>query len=112
MKRLLLLVIFSVGFVTLTMAGTPRIKQWRTKLFEKVVAKENPRVMASFLCVAIGPFGGHRLYLGTNEKVPIAYTLTLGGGLGVLPAIDLLHIAFAKDLSQYQNNPKVIMWLK
>jgi len=58
----------------------------------------------------LGPFGGHRLYLGTNEKVPIIYTLTLGGGLGLLPLIDLIHIIFTKDLSKFEKSERVFMW--
>jgi TM2 domain-containing membrane protein YozV len=92
-------------------AGTPKVKKWKS-WFIKQQRKENPKVIASALCIAVGPFGGHRLYLGTHEKIPIIYTLTLGGGLGVLPLIDLIHIITTKDLSKYQNNNKVFMWLE
>jgi hypothetical protein len=59
-----------------------------------------------------GPLGGHRLYLGTKPVVPIAYAVTLGGAIGVLPIIDLFVIAFTKNISQYQNNDRIIMWIK
>lgn len=72
--------------------------------------RENPRAVAIGLTVLLGPFGAHRIYLGTREAVPIFYTLTLGGGLGVLPVIDLIHLIFSKDLSRFVNNEKVIMW--
>lgn len=71
---------------------------------------ENPRLVAIGLTLLLGPFGAHRIYLGTREGVPIFYTLTLGGGLGVIPVIDLLHLIFAKDISRFINNDKVIMW--
>ncbi len=72
--------------------------------------EENERLVALALTVALGPFGGHRLYLGTGPKVPIIYTLTLGGGFGVLPAIDLFHILLKKDLQPYRNNSNIFMW--
>ena len=64
------------------------------------------------LTVGLGLFGVHRMYLGTDMKVPIIYVLTLGGGLGVLPLIDLLAILFTKDLEPYKDNDKVFMWAK
>lgn len=76
----------------------------------KELKQENPRAVAIGLTVLLGPFGAHRIYLGTRETVPIFYTLTLGGGLGVLPVVDLIHLIFSKDLSRFVNNEKVIMW--
>jgi hypothetical protein len=73
---------------------------------------ENPRLVAAILCIALGPFGTHRLYLGTDYKVPVYYTLTLGGGLGILPLIDLIAIITVEDLNSYRNNPKFIMWIE
>ncbi len=74
--------------------------------------RENPRWVAAMLTVGLGLFGVHRMYLGTDMKVPIIYVLTLGGGLGVLPMIDLLAILFTKDLEPYKDNGKVFMWAK
>ncbi len=82
---------------------------WETETQLKP-AKEKKRVVAALLCVALGPFGVHRLYLGTSPVVPAAYTLTLGGGLGLLPLVDLGMIVFSKDLSRFENNPGVFMW--
>jgi hypothetical protein len=107
-----LLVVIGILTCQLLLAGTPKVKRWKGWLFKQQMTDENPRVVASVLCIAVGPFGGHRLYLGTDEKVPVAYTLTLGGGLGILPIIDLGHIIFSKDLSKYRGNKKVIMWLQ
>lgn len=80
------------------------------KLLEKEKVQENPRLVAILLTVALGPFGAHRIYLGTDVKVPVFYTLTLGGGLGILPVIDLLHLVFTKDISVYYDNPRIFMW--
>lgn len=72
--------------------------------------KEHPRLVAIALTVLLGPFGAHRIYLGTREIVPVFYTLTLGGGVGIVPFVDLLHLIFTKDLSRFVNNPNVLMW--
>ncbi|MCB0760772.1 MAG: TM2 domain-containing protein [Flavobacteriales bacterium] len=73
--------------------------------------RENPRWVAAMLTVGLGFFGMHRLYLGTDVKVPIIYVATLGGGFGVLPFVDLMHILFTKDLEPYKNNTHVFMWI-
>ncbi len=72
--------------------------------------KENPRLISILLGIALGPFGGHRLYLGTKAHVPVVYTLTLGGGFGILPLIDIFHLIFTKDLEPFRNNGNVFMW--
>ncbi len=69
------------------------------------------RFVAIALVVLTGPLGGHRIYLGTHPVVPVFYALTLGGGFVVLPLIDLISIIFTKDLSKFENNERVIMWL-
>lgn len=79
---------------------------------DEPVVKPKRRLVAAFLCVALGPFGMHRLYLGTKPHVAAAYTLTLGGGLGLVPLIDFFHIVFDPDLSKYKDNNRFIMWLK
>ena len=73
-------------------------------------AKEEPRRwVAAVLALGLGPFGAHRLYLGTDTKVPIIYGITFGG-FAVIPLIDLAHILFSKDLTPYEGNYKVLMW--
>ena len=86
-----------------------RIQLWALR---KVAEKpnRNHRINAILLAIALGPFGVHRLYLGTHPRVPVIYTLTLGGGLGVLPIIDIIAIATTKDLDRFIQNDKVIMW--
>ncbi len=69
------------------------------------------RGKAILFTIFTGFLGGHRIYLGTHQRTPIIYSVTLGG-LGILPLIDLVQIIFTKDLSKFENNPKVIMWGK
>jgi len=78
---------------------------------DEAARAENPRVVGAILAVALGPFGMHRIYFGTDVKVPVFYTLTLGGGMGFLPFIDLLHILFVRDLSYFYDNPRVFMFV-
>ena len=61
------------------------------------------------LAIVLGPFGAHRLYLGTSPKVAVIYGLTFGG-FGILPLIDLGHLLFAKDLERFRNNDQLLMW--
>jgi hypothetical protein len=77
---------------------------------EDVVGKD--KATAIVLTLLTGPLGGHRLYLGTKPIVPIVYVCTLGGGVGVLPFIDLVVICFSKDISRFENNDKIFMWAK
>jgi hypothetical protein len=67
----------------------------------------------STVCIILltGPLGGHRLYLGTKPVVPVVYAVTLGGGIGILPIIDMFVVIFTKDLNRYINNDKIIMWI-
>ena len=78
---------------------------------EDAPKKENARVISSALAVLLGPFGAHRLYLGTTTKVAIIYGITFGG-FGILATIDLLHLLFTKDIDAYRNSDKVFMWVK
>lgn len=77
---------------------------------EPVRIRESKRLVAVALCVTLGPFGMHRLYLGTTPEVAAAYTLTLGGGFGFVTVIDLFQLVFSKDISRFRNNPHFIMW--
>jgi len=77
------------------------------KFLEK---SENPRLVAITLDVTLGLFGMHRLYLGTDVRVPIGYTLTFGGG-GVLWLADLVMLIATPDITPYMNNPHFFMWI-
>lgn len=74
--------------------------------------QENRRLTAAMLTFALGMLGVHRLYLGTKPWIPAVYLFTFGGGFLILPLIDLGVILFCKDLSKYENNDKVLMWVK
>ncbi len=73
---------------------------------------KHTKLNAVLLAITLGPFGVHRLYLGTEAKVPVIYTLTLGGGLGILPLVDIVAILATPSLELYEDNSKVIMWAK
>lgn len=68
------------------------------------------KVTAIGLALALGPFGVHRLYLGTEKRVPVIYSITLGA-FGLLPLSDIIAIASQKDFTQFENNQKIVMWL-
>lgn len=78
---------------------------------EKIRYFSRKRFVSIALVILTGPLGGHRIYLGSHPVVPVFYALTLGGGFGILPIIDLISIIFTKDLSKFENNERVIMWL-
>ena len=72
--------------------------------------KKRTKGKAILMAVLTGPLGGHRLYLGTEPHVPIVYALTLGGGLGLLPLVDIVVIILSKDINKYYDNPQIMMW--
>jgi hypothetical protein len=73
---------------------------------------KHKKLKVVLLTLFLGHFGVHRIYLGTSPNVPVVYSLTLGGGLGLLPLADLIAVLTTKDLSQFENSEKVFMWLK
>lgn len=80
-----------------------------TALGELVLKKDNPRLVAIMLNVSLGMFGAHRMYLGTDLKVPILYTVTMGGG-AVVWLIDLGLLIGTNDITPFLNNPHFFMW--
>ncbi len=78
---------------------------------EKLVQRKNVRIKAILFTVLTGPLGGHRVYLRTRPGAPIIYAVTLGG-FGILPLVDLAHLIFKKDISTFEENPKIMMWTK
>lgn len=80
--------------------------------FYKESGTNQKRISSIVVLILTGPLGGHRLYLGTSPVVPVVYAVTLGGGMGVLPIIDLGVLTFSNDISPYIDNDKVIMWIK
>lgn len=81
----------------------------RTVDISKRKTDGHSKLVATGLNISLGLFGVHRLYLGTSPGIPVIYTFTLGGG-GFLMLSDLGVIIFTKDLEQFANSPKVIMW--
>ena len=109
--KFLLLALF-VALAATASAGGPFIAKNLILLDDSVeVVVENERVISSALAVLLGPFGAHRIYLGTTPKVAIIYGVTFGG-FGVLVLLDLGHILFTPDLGPYRNNDRVFMWGK
>lgn len=79
--------------------------------FNKKVERKHVRAKAIIFTILTGPLGGHRVYLRTRPGAPIVYALTLGG-FGILPLVDLAHLIFKKDISSFEENPKIMMWTK
>ena len=79
------------------------------RIIQKLRTFDNQKAVAIGLDVSLGLFGVHRMYLGTDLKVPVIYTATIGGG-GVLWLIDLGLLVAVKDLTPFKNNPNVFMW--
>ena len=74
---------------------------------------DRKKVIASILAFPIpgGILGLHRIYLGTKPYVPLIYIFTLGGGLFILPIIDFCVLMFNKDISRFEKNPGIFMWI-
>jgi TM2 domain-containing membrane protein YozV len=70
---------------------------------------DNVRLVAIALDVTLGLFGTHRMYLGTDLKVPVFYSLTVGGAC-VLWVVDLGLLIFSRDITPYMDNPNIFMW--
>ncbi|HIE16461.1 MAG TPA: TM2 domain-containing protein [Bacteroidales bacterium] len=68
------------------------------------------KTTAIIIALLTGPLGGHRVYLGTSVRVPLIYTATLGG-FGILVVADIVAILTIKDISTYQKNNKIFMWI-
>jgi TM2 domain-containing membrane protein YozV len=89
--------------------GASQEKFNNRKIIQKLRTFDNQRAVAIGLDVSLGLFGVHRMYLGTDLKVPVIYTSTIGGG-GVLWLVDLGLLVAVKDLTPFKNNPNVFMW--
>ena len=79
------------------------------KIVQKLRTLDNQRAVAIGLDVSLGLFGVHRMYLGTDLKVPVIYTSTIGGG-GLLWLVDLGLLIAVKDITPFKNNSNVFMW--
>jgi hypothetical protein len=82
-------------------------------LLAKDTLKQKKWVSALFAFpFPFGFMGAHRVMLGTKPWVPVVYVATFGGCFGLLPLIDFFVITFSKDITQYENNPNIFMWVK
>ena len=82
-----------------------KLRQFRIKLS----MVKNNKAVAAGLALVLGPFGVHRLYLGTSTKVPVIYSVTLGGFF-ILPLIDIGVILFTRNFDRLKGDERVIMW--
>lgn len=119
--RLFISIMLLFGFVISVEAHTIKldtadVMRWATlpasqdSLMPQIKPKK--KGIAITLAITLGVFGVHRLYLGTEPKTPVVYTLTLGGGFGVLMLADIIAIIASEDVNQYSPNNKVFMWAK
>lgn len=81
---------------------------------KKLLFKQKNNKVAAALAFPFpfGCVGLHRVYLGTAPHVPITYAATAGGVFGILPFVDCVVLLFQKDISHFENNNNVIMWIK
>ena len=80
-----------------------------SNLDKKIIRRK--KAIAIGLAITLGPFGMHRLYLGTNDKIPVIYSITLGA-FGALALADIIAILITRDVEQYIDNQNIIMWMK
>jgi TM2 domain-containing membrane protein YozV len=70
-------------------------------------------IIAFVICWFVGYLGVHRLYLGTETIIFIAYFCT-GGGCGIVVTVDWIMLLIGvinDDIDQYIDNPKFFMWM-
>jgi TM2 domain-containing membrane protein YozV len=74
---------------------------------------QRKKVIASALAFPLpfGLLGIHRIYLGTKPYIPVVYVGTLGGCAGILPLIDFVTLVSNRDISRFQSNPRIFMWV-
>lgn len=98
---------------TLVLSGEGDSIAFVTQGIPKDTAKHKKLVSALFAFpFPFGFMGAHRVMLGTKPWVPVVYVVTLGGCFGLLPLIDFCVLSFSKDISEFENNPNVFMWIK
>jgi hypothetical protein len=125
MRSALIIFFFSILCFSSTLTQAQRVPAWvkkavfkempdgslqmRDAIVKRAAKGENVRLIAIALDVSLGLFGMHRLYLGTDVKVPIFYTLTVGGAC-ILWVVDLGLLVFSDDIEPFMDNPNVFMW--
>ncbi|MBS1646379.1 MAG: TM2 domain-containing protein [Bacteroidetes bacterium] len=100
--------VFAHAFKTATYRPNPLLTLLKKK------NESGKKAIAAVLAFPLpfGVIGLHRIYLGTKPYIPLVYIGTLGGAAGILPFIDFWVILCHKDLSVYQENPRVFMWIE
>jgi TM2 domain-containing membrane protein YozV len=91
-------------------AGSPN--PFFDKVLDQKPGKKNKKIAAALAFPVTGVTGIHRVYLGTAAYVPVVYVGTLGGCLGILPFIDFVAILIEKDITKFQGNRKIFMWVE
>jgi hypothetical protein len=79
------------------------------KSIQLLKSLKNQKAVAITLNATLGYLGVHRMYLGTDVKVPVLYSATAGGG-GILWLVDLGVLVAVKDIKPFMNNPHFFMW--
>jgi len=80
------------------------------KFFTK--AQRNNKIAAALAFpFPFGCVGLHRVYLGTSPHVPLVYAVSAGGIFGLIPLIDCITLLSHKDISSFENNGNIIMWI-
>ncbi len=100
----------SSEFIQYNNAGLPN--EVLKKIIDKI--KQRKKIISAVLAFPLpfGIIGCHRIYLGSKPYVPLVYIGTLGGAFGILPFIDFVVLVLDKDISRFENNEKVFMWVK
>ncbi len=123
--RFILILIFGISsccasnvqqldFSSFDSSATVNVDLYQQAVADKltVIKPKFRKLKAILLALFLGHFGVHRIYLGTSANVPVVYSLTLGGGLGLLPLLDIIALLSTKDWEKFSNNDKVFMWSK
>jgi hypothetical protein len=99
-----------IGFISFNSQQTKPNPLWMSFFRKNSNRKKNIATTLAFP-LPFGILGFHRLYLGTKPYIPLIYIGTFCGGLGILPAIDFFTLLKSKDISRFENNPRVFMWV-
>ena len=87
-----------------------------TPLGAAYTALGNNDIVAVLLTWLLGPFGIHRIYMGSTSLTWLWYTLLSFIGVGVVLAVidlvfEIIGVADGSGLGKYNDNPNLIMWL-
>ena len=70
---------------------------------------DKSRLGALLFCLLLGVFGAHRFYVG-KTGTGILTIVTLGGGFGIWPLVDLILIAIGSFRDK--EGRRVVKWLE